>query len=296
MTFSWRHGARTILLALLCSTSPAWAVFACSMTAAPTPLVGIYAAGANRDIAGSFTLTCTRNRFTDERRPYVWIGIDQPVAGQSMPRDIGGSTLTYFIYRRNFGQAVWLNTGSETANSNTNGALRERLDFGNSGSALTQSYNFYFRIPLGQNRPAGVYLETPVSVTLRNDSQAGAVLATTNLTARISIQHNCRFSAGETAVSVAYTAFQPTPLVRVIPFELVCTQGTNYTMALDALQGLASPIQIRYSVALSSTGTITGTALAQAYTATLTIPAGQAGRCTTATCTGTSTRTITITY
>ncbi|QJW83511.1 fimbrial major subunit CsuA/B family protein [Ramlibacter terrae] len=208
MDFLLRAFARVLALAGLCAASPAWALFACSITAAPSPVVGIYAAAANRDIAGSFTVTCTRNPNTDDRKPYIWIGIDQPAGGQSMPRDIGGSSLNYFVYRRNFGQAVWLNSGAQSAGSNTAGALRVRLDFGNGGAALTETYNFYFRIPAGQNVAAGVYIDAPVAVTLRNDNQAGAVMGTTALNTRISIQHNCRFSISPAPVPVNYTAFR----------------------------------------------------------------------------------------
>lgn len=297
MNLPMRTFARLLTLAAFTflGASPAWAVLACSITAAPSPVTGIYAQGANRDIAGSFTVTCTRNRFTDERRPYIWIGIDQTAAGQTMPRDIGGATLTYFVYRRNFGQGTWLNTGAENANANTAGALRVRLDFGNTGTALTQTFNFYFRIPSGQNRPAGVYIDTPVPVTLRDDNQAGAVLGTTALNTRISIQHSCRFGLDPAPVTIAYTAFSA-KVDRVIPFELVCTQGTTYTMALDASQGIVPGLGIKYTIALNATGSITGTAVTQGYAATLSILGGQAGRCAGATCNAVAVRTVTVTY
>ncbi|HEY8357112.1 MAG TPA: spore coat protein U domain-containing protein [Ramlibacter sp.] len=287
--------ARSCLLAwLLFAATPSWAALSCSISVTPAPVQGIYVFWANLDLAGSFTVTCTRGRF-DARTPWIWIGVDQPAGGQSMPRDIGGSTLNYFIYRKAFGTAVWTNSGNETANSNANGGLRVQLNFGNA-TALTASYNFYFRMPWLQIKPAGVYLDTPVAVMLRSNNASGAVLSTSTLGTLISIQDNCRFSSNPAPINVSYTAFQPAPVSRSSTFSLVCTQGTDYTLSLDATQAVVPGVELAYAATLSVTGPVIGTAVAQQHGVTVTFPAGQAGRCSAAACTGTDSRTITVTY
>ncbi|QJW83512.1 fimbrial major subunit CsuA/B family protein [Ramlibacter terrae] len=195
---------------------------ACSISAAPSPVKGIYVFWSNLDIAGSFTVTCTRGRF-DSRTPRIWIGVDQPTGGQSMPRDIGGSTLNYFIYRRNFGNGVWTSSGNESATSNAAGGLRVQLNFRNA-TALTSSFNFYFRMPRLQFKAAGVYFDAPLAVTLRSNNANGALLNTGSVTTLISIQDNCRFSTDPAPVAVNYPAFATAPVVRTSTFGLVCTQ------------------------------------------------------------------------
>lgn len=295
MNISLRRLARATFLWLLLAASPAWAALSCSITVTPSPVMGIYSWLANLDIPGSFTVTCTRAP-GDANLQWIWIGIDQPTGGLSMPRDIGGGALNYTIYRRTYGSAVWTNTGSQSATSTTNGALRVALNF-RGGTTVSATYNFYFRVPQWQIfDPAGIYVSAPVPVTLRLNNQAGTVLNSTSISAIISIQNHCRFTSAPLPVSVNYTAFSTTPVVGSSGFSVICTQGTDYTLALDATVGVVPNVEINYTAALSASGTQIGTATAQSYSVTATFPAGQAGRCTGPTCSGTDTRTITVTY
>lgn len=289
-----RHLARAGLLWLLLAAAPAWAALSCTITAAPTPIKGIYTFWSNLDIQGSFTVTCTRAP-GDATRPWIWIGIDQPTGGLTIPRDIGGSQLTGTIYRRNFGNGIWTNTGNQGANSNAAGGLRVRLDMRNR-LTVTENFNFYFRVPWFQIRPAGVYLAGPIPVTLRLNNDGGSLLNTTSVSALISIQDNCRFSTDPAPVSVSYTAFAAAAIVRTSTFALTCTQDTDYTIALDAPRGVVPNVDIAYTAAVSASGTLLGTAVAQSYDVIFTFPPGQAGTCTAASCSGLDTRTITVTY
>lgn len=283
-----------VLAAFLLCGGPAHAALACSIAVTPSPVKGIYVFWQNLDIQGSFVVTCTRAAW-DSRTPWIWIGVDQPAAGQAMTRDIGGSTLNYFVYRRSFGNGVWTNSGSQAANSNAAGGLRVQLNFG-SATALTTSFSFYFRVPWLQVKAAGVYLDAPVPVTLRANSASGNLLGSGSLTTLVSIQDNCRFSSDPTPIVLNYTAFQAAPVVRSSSFALVCTQGTDYTLALDATAGVVPAVGIAYTAAVSTSGPVTGTAVAQTHGVTVTVPANQAGRCATGSCVGTDTRTLTVTY
>ena len=284
-----------ITLGLLALGAPSWAAVACSLSPSPAVLQGIYAAAANLDGQGTFNVTCTRNPATDARKQDIWIGIDQPSTGRTLVRDIGGSQLAYTVYRKTWGSGVWGNSGNFLANQTNFGGLQDTLDFGNAGAAVTASYPFYVRVPAGQNQPAGVYLDPAVVLTLRLGSDIGALLNSATLGGNVSIQHDCRFSTDPTPVNANYTAFAATAVTGTSNFALTCTQGTTYTLSLDATRGIVPNVQLAYTLALSA-GTGTGTAVGQPFSVNVTFPTGQAGNCAVGSCQGTDTRTITVTY
>jgi spore coat protein U-like protein len=279
---------------VLLAASPAWSAVACAMLASPTQVKGIYQSSANLNVLGTLTINCTRGA-GDPRKPDIWIGMDQPASGGTATLDIGGSTLAYTVAHANYASGIWTNTGGVTAASASNAAVAERLDFGTGGNAtLTATYNFYFRVAQLQLKAAGVYLAT-LPVTLRLDNATGTVLSTASLDIVISIPRSCRFSTPPTAIDIDYTAFSTSALPGQSSFELTCTQGTNYTIALDAARSVIPNVELAYGLTLSATGNA-GTGVSQGYTVDVSVDAGQAGRCTGAICTGTDTRTITVTY
>jgi spore coat protein U-like protein len=281
--------------ALLLLAHAAHAAVTCSIAPSPAVLQAIYAAATNLDGQGTFNVTCSRNPSTDARRQDIWIGVDQPSTGRALYRDIGGSQLSYFIYRKTWGAGVWGNSGNFSANQNSFGGLQDTIDFGNGGAVVTASYTFYVRVPSGQNRPAGVYTDPAVSILLRLGSDLGAVVGSATLGGIISIQHDCRFSTDPTPVNATYQAFSAAAVSGTSNFALTCTQGTTYTLSLDATRGIVPNVQLAYTLSLNST-TGTGTAVAQPFSVVVNFLAGQAGTCATASCQGTDTRTITVTY
>jgi spore coat protein U-like protein len=269
------------------------AAMVCSIAVTPAPFTGIYSSTANLNVLGRLDLTCTRDPVNDARRPNIWIGI---ASGGAMTLDTGGSTLSYSISRKGFGSGPWTNSGSQNPNQTGTGGLADTIDFGQSGATYTGSYDVYFQVPLGQvSAAAGVYLDPAVAVTMRLTDQAGAVLATTTLGARVSIPKSCRFSTDPTPISVIYPAFSASPVLGQSTFALTCTQGTSYSLALDRTRSLIPTIELAYDLTLSA-ATSTGNAVAQPFTVDISVDAGQAGRCSGSTCNGTDTRTITITY
>jgi hypothetical protein len=140
-----------------------------------------------------------------------------------------------------------------------------------------------------------VYVDT-LAVTLRLGTTAtGTLLNTTSLSVILSIPKSCRFSTPPTPINVNYPAFSNVPITGTSNFALTCTQGTTYTIALDANRGLIPNVQLSYGLSLSATAA-TGTAVSQGYTVNISVDAGQAGRCTVSTCNGTDNRTLTVTY
>lgn len=282
-------------LALLLPALPAASAISCTMTTNPTEMKVVYNYSTTISTQGTLTLSCTRDPANDPRRPWVWIGMDQATTGRDAPLDTGGSTINYDIYHGNATTGTWTNTGQVDNTSTTNGAVRERLDFGpGGGSALTVSYPFWFRLQAMQIRPAGVYVDA-VPITLRFDDAGGSVITTATLNILISIPRSCRFSTPPTPINVNYPAFSPTPLAATSNFALTCTQGTTYTIALDQARSVVPNVNLSYGLTLSAT-TSTGTAVAQPYTVNISVDPLQAGRCTGAVCTGTDVRTLTVTY
>ena len=103
----------------------------------------------------------------------------------------------------------------------------------------------------------------------------------------------CTITAAPGNVAFAYTAFRATPLPASTTFGVTCTNTLGYTLALDATSGVV--IGLQYLLSLSA-ASATGTGAQQTFTINGTMPAGQAGTCTTGSCSGTSVRSITITY
>jgi spore coat protein U-like protein len=275
-------------------TVPAWSAINCTIVASPSQVNSIYASAQNLDVLGTFTVNCTRLA-SDARRPDIWVGLNQPAAGGVATLDTGGSTLPYTIAHRTYASGIWTNTGGVAAGSTTAGGVTVQVDFGNRGITVVQTFNYYLRIPLGLTRPAGVYVST-VPVTLRlGTTQTGTPLNSASLDIVISIPKSCRFSTPPTAITVNYPAFSAAPITGASNFAMTCTQGTTYTIALDATRGLIPNVQLSYGLSLSA-ASAAGSALAQPYTVNISVDARQAGRCTGSTCSGTDSRTLTVTY
>jgi spore coat protein U-like protein len=283
-----------LAIAALLAALPASATLSCSITVSNVNVVYNYFPTVTGQ--GTLGIACTRDPTRDNRKPTVWIGMVQTTTGNTATLDTGGSTLTYEIFHASTTSGVWTNTGNGVNNtSTTNGAVRQRLDFGsNTSSSLTASIPFYYSIQSLQFKPAGVYVDT-VAITMRLDSATGALITTSTLDVHISIPRSCRFSTPPSAISINYPAFSATPVTATSDFAITCTLTTTYTIALDQPRSVVPTVNLAYGLSLVTTAA-TGTAIAQPYTVNISVDAGQAGRCSTATCTGTDTRTLTVTY
>ena len=284
----------TIVAAALCAALPAYSAISCSISSNPAEVKLIYNYFSG-NATGTVNIACTRDP-RDERRPWMWIGMDQTTAGRTATLDTGGSTLNYEIFHSTGAAGTWTGAGTGVdPGSTTNGPILERLDFGGGGStSLTDSFTFYVNVPWLQFSPAGVYVDS-VPITMRLNNAAGPVVSTGTLPVYISIPRACRFSTPPTPVSINYQAFATAPATGTSNFAITCTQGTNYTLSLDQASGVVPNVELFYTLSLTTTSA-TGAAVAQPYTVEISVPPGQAGRCNTSTCTGTDTRTLTVTY
>ena len=228
------HFRSSALLVLLVSAAmPAWSAYSCTFVPNPNPLKITHSYFATVTGSGTITMSCLRNPATDARRPWFWIGMDQTNTGTTAQQEDGAATVNYEINHGSTTQGTWTSTGGVAANSTTDGAVRERQDFGGGNSPdLTRVFTFYYRVPAFQFDPAGVYSGT-VNITLREANAAGPVITTYAWPVRISIPDSCIFSTPPSAVAINYQAFQPGPATGTSNFELTCTNGTPYTLRLS---------------------------------------------------------------
>lgn len=282
-----------LALAALFAALPASAVVSCSLTVSEVNVVYNYFPTVTGQ--GTLSMACTRNPSQDNRKPTVWIGMDQATGGNTANLDTGGATLTYGIFHASPTSGAWTNTGAVDSTSTNDGAVRERLDFGtNQSSSTTATLPFFYSIASQQIKPAGVYVDT-VPIVMRLDSATGPLITTATLNVHISIPRSCRFSTPPSAIDVNYAAFSATTVTATSNFAITCTLTTTYTIALDQARSVVPTVNLAYSLSLATTAA-TGTAVAQPYTVNISVDAGQAGSCSASTCSGTDTRTLTVTY
>ncbi|WP_431098602.1 hypothetical protein [Polaromonas aquatica] len=295
------YALRIALATLLCTCAlHAKAAVTCTLTATSVSLNYVNNQGTNANASGNITLNCTRLA-SDLNTQNYWVSIGFGTQA-GIPRRIfrhGGGTadadrLNVSIFKN--GTATnWTNTGG--------GRVNGTLNFGAAlNASVVLTYNF--RVTSGQNGNSfGIYDD--IFVTNLQLTTNGPVVATTAFTPTVSIVAACfvgQVASGNTApgaispstLTLNYTSFALAPQTATMNFTVDCTRNTTYTLALSPTAGTL--LGLNYTLALSGAGA-TGTGFAQPYTVTGTIPANQAGTCSTATCTATQPGvTVTVTY
>ena len=280
-------------LALVLAAFPSIGAVSCSISAAPELKV-IYAAfWSNADLPGTININCTRDP-SDPPNYNIWIGMGQGANGNNATLETGTATIAYELFHNTAAAGTWTSVGGVPPGSNNDGAVDDQLRFGQ-GTTDNASYAFYLRVRSWQIfKPAGVYVGS-LPITIRRNNSNGTIVATDTLPVYISVPRACRFSTPPSAISITYPAFSATAVTGTSNFAVTCTQGTDYTIALDRTRSVIPTVELAYGLSLSQTDA-TGTAVAQPYAVNISVDPGQAGRCTVSTCTGTDTRTLTVTY
>jgi spore coat protein U-like protein len=291
----------------LAFSTSSWATLGCMITLTPPTLAGTYSPANHMDVDGMLVLNCTRRTAApaDAARPYVVVALNQ-VAGDALAKAAPyADTLNYAIYRNPGRTGLWTTSPSRNAGSTASGALLIRLNFGTAAST-TLNVPIYMRAISAQaDKAAGVYTDSLDAGVVESDSSGNLIrlLGSVPVASQATVNKNCSFGAGASAYNLAYQAFRNADLIdNTQSITVTCSKGTTYTLSLDNVNGVVPIVELAYGLvfASSSSGTAaststTGTA-AQTFALRLTLPAGQAGRCTAVPCTGLSTRTITMTY
>lgn len=295
---------RLAAAALLCTCAlQAQAAITCSLTPTSVNLNYVNGQAAHANANGSITLNCTRLA-ADPTSTNYWVGITLGSVAV-LPRQVfrhGGGTvaadqLNVNIFK-NATTTDWTNSGG--------GLVSGTLDFG-TGTSASVSLTYDFRVPSKQTgNTAGIYND--VFTTNLQLTSGGPMVASATFTPTVSITAMCfvgQVASGNpapgaispTTMTLNYASFGAAQTT-TMTFTVDCTNTTPYSMDLSpssgVLLGLAYTVMFDNGTA-TKTG-LTGSGLAQPYTLTAAIAAGQAGACTAATCTATQATTVTITY
>jgi spore coat protein U-like protein len=286
---------RALVLALVLLLSALWsgAVQAGPFSCAIASVSGIslsYNPNASNALVGSGTVTVNCSKTggnTATRHLEVGAGTGLNATGGQNRAANGSSLLTYALRRDAALTAAWGDTaGSRLAATTT------------SVNSTTVTLNWWFTAAAGQTVATGTYLDT---VTLRlyqsdtpNPSLTDPSPTTATLSIALTVTGQCSLSSPPGAVQFSYTSFQTTPATATSGFAVTCTNGTPYTVALDATSGTL--LGLSYQLALSTTGTRVGNGVAQPMSITGSMPAGQSGVCAAATCSASQARTLTVSY
>lgn len=289
-TTNWRRvlGSLVYFIACFLISIPSFAAVTCSVSA--TAITSVYdPTVATENIStGRVTVSCTRLA-TDANTFAYSINANNGVQpnGQTNRVQLGATTnrYNYELFR----QTPYTNTNRWQAGATTR--MSGTVSFGASLTG-TDSKPFDLRIPGSQTVvTAGTYTDT-VTITVLN-STATVTLNTNAFGVTVITTNSCQLSTPPGNINFTYTSFQAATSTANTTFRARCTSGLPYTLALDATSGTL--LGLNYSLSLSSTST-TGTGVAQLFTITGNIVAGQAGTCATATCSDSQGRTITVTY
>lgn len=137
-------------------------------------------------------------------------------------------------------------------------------------------------------------------------ANAQAATATGNFNVNIALTSKCEINSTAAAtgavitdIDLAYTSFQTTAATGSTSFNVRCTSGLGYTLALDSTSVTDTALNLAYTLNLSAASG-SGNGGDQSFTVNASMAAGQSGTCSTATCDNTAStnkqRTLTITY
>lgn len=231
----------------------------------------------------SFTLNCSKGILDPANTNYtVTVNNGLNATGVLNRASLSGNFISYDTYS---------NSGCTTAFSSTSPITGSVT----SNSSVTVNY-WGCITSLGQYVPAGTYTDmVTISVSYTPINILGGTGTDTN-TFPVTIINPaiCSVTSIDNVAFGTYVAFRATPLIAPnANIVLNCTPSLSYNLALDANSGVVAGLN--YSLSLSAT-TSSGSGPGQTHTISGTMPANQAGTCTTGTCSDSDPRTLTITY
>lgn len=274
-----------ITIALLLFLLAPWAHAAvnCSISSSGFSTTYLPASLTPNITQSSFTLNCSRGILDPTSTNYtVTVNNGLNATGVLNRANLSGNFISYDTYS---------NSGCTTAFSSTSPIT------GSVAANSSVTVNYWGCITtLGQYVPAGTYNDTvTISVSYTPITILGGTGTDTN-TFPVSIINPaaCSVTSIDNVAFGTYVAFRATALVAPNSNIVVnCTPSLSYSLALDANSGVVAGLN--YSLSLSAT-TSSGSGPGQTHTISGTMPANQAGTCTTGSCSNTDPRTLTITY
>lgn len=280
-----------LLLMALPGSEASLAAVSCGVSA--TSVSETYSAEAALTMDGSIIITCTRSNADPQIVP-LYIGINQPATGREMAQQGGTDRLPYAVYRTRPNIGLWTDGPGLAEGSAGAGGLLTQLDFMSPGALVAQRVvPFYAHVPAGLNRHVGWYQDPAVAISVQSGSGESAASTLVSVGARIADQ--CRVASPPAPLDINYTAFMASPAQGSALFNVTCTLGTAYTIALDPPAATMDAVDISYQLSLDAASG-QGSAQAQTFRITGTAAPGQPGRCGASTCRASRTHSIVVTY
>jgi spore coat protein U-like protein len=280
-----------LLLALTLLGSAPWAraTLSCTPPVSTGFSTAYAAAGFVPNVSqGTVSFNCTRSVATDATGVLLTGNNGAHPAGTQNQAANGKGRILYEAYKDSACSAVWTSTSPTDY---------WPVNLLNVLGAQSVSVSYWACITLaGQVVSAGTYTDT-VSMTVREDTKKMQPLSS-NGSFPVSITSPATFeiTAAPGDVAFSYTAFGPAVNAGTT-FVTTGTLDLPYTMALDADSGVASGLN--YSLKIDSQASpvsARGSGAAQSHTINGSMPAGQAGSCSTGSCVSSQVHTLTIRY
>jgi spore coat protein U-like protein len=273
---------------LLLLPGVAQAAITCNSITSPGLTIS-YASGTTASTQTYFTITCTRELAGDDTSVNydATVNAGSTPAGSSNRASQAVAGTPYYVFYdlyRDSCSTQW--KGGQKISGTITWASAAVV------GPLSQQKTYWGCIPTIQTgMPAGTYSDSlALTATYGQGNTGGTVTGTAAVTIYAPAYCTMSMSAGD--MNFTYVAFGPQQTATKT-FMATCTNTMPYTLAVNP--SAAVVVGLNYSLALNA-GNATGTGIAQTFTITGTMPAGQAGNCLTGTCTGTQTHTVTVTY
>ncbi len=240
---------------------------------------------------GTVNFTCTRSAATDATSMLLSAddGAHPAGGGQNQAQNGKKNNIFYEVYKDSACGSVW------TSKVQANFWL---IDLLNVLGTQSVSVSYWGCITLaGQLVSVGTYLDT-VGMQVLDNKNHPFPGCTCKGSFDISIASPATFeiTAAPGDVAFSYTAFGPVVYASTT-FMTTGTLDLPYTMALDADSGVVTGLNYNLNIdSQASPVSARGSGAAQTHTINGSIPAGQAGTCTTGSCTSSRVHTLTITY
>lgn len=238
--------------------------------------------------SGTVALNCTKTGTNTDTR-YYELGASSGLnaLGSQSQASTGSGFLNYGLY----GDASLANAWGDTTSSRLSGSVT-------TVSSTSVNVSFWFAVPANQWVSSGTYTDTVTVFLYQGPQPKPATVDTSPTTAifsvTLSVISQCALSSPPGTLLLSYTSFQSAMSTASTNFAVTCTNGLPYTASLDASSGTL--LGLTYGLAISPSGTRTGTGVAQNLSIVGTLAAGQSGTCSASSCSASDTRTLTITY
>lgn len=278
-----------VLLIALAFACPAFAV-TCSISSTGLSTTHTPNAATPNITQSSLTFTCSRGTLELVNYTDYSIAVNDGIhaSGTQNQAQSGSNIIQYETYQ-----------GSSCASTawSASSPITGRLTMTNANTNYSVTINYWGCIPINQQVPVGTYLDTvSMTATFTDPIVVLTTTKTVSNTFPVSLTNPaiCLVTSISDVAFGTYVAFRNTDLTAT-PASVVlnCTPQLSYSLSLDANSGVVAGL--KYSLSLSATSS-SGIGPGQTQSITGSMPANQAGTCTTGSCTASDPRVLTITY